>query len=685
MGFKAPSTYKPKKPDLCLGCALYEDKSVEFSGEPNPDILFVGAFPIPEDVRKGPFYSPAGVLVRNIVKEMREQIAVNAQPKVAYAYAIKCSPISTKYKVTKDIIDQCNPNLLMAVDRFKPKLIVPLGADALKSLGIATILRELRGTFKEHTLGGVGKKVTILPTLHPVSVVKESGKLEVFKGDIKKALDFVTKEVSPEQLNAVTPTSYDEVLKEIELLKEASQKHYEEKGAALPIGLDTETTSLTPYKKGERIIAISWAYKKGEGVCIPFEHRAVPFTKKQLANIKHQLGLVLSNKNTFRILHNAKFDYQWIKYKESISINDVDWDTMLVEHVLEEDKKGEYSLKVLTSDYFPERAKYEAELKQCLKDKKEEYMSAYRALMKEYLAAKSEFYVDYWINLGTVERLRLLGKWSDAGVLEASEGAAILTPKYKKGSKEVVLKSYKTLVARTLRKVPEEDIPEFTGMEMPDIANTEVTFEDIDYQVMAKYAAMDALNTRDIAIKQQERLRAENAIIRNIEKKYKAKLSTPSIFWQINNLTNPMSTLISEMEYFGVKIDRDLIREYIEVIDKELKTIEKGLYDEAGYEFNPRSSAALGKLLYKDLGLPILKRSELTGEPSTDAETLKSLSEQCNSSILEALLHFRKLEKCKNTYLKNWLKMSEEDGKLHARFNINGTASYRLSSSSPNL
>jgi len=49
------------------------------------------------------------------------------------------------------------------------------------------------------------------------------------------------------------------------------------------------------------------------------------------------------------------------------------------------------------------------------------------------------------------------------------------------------------------------------------------------------------------------------------------------------------------------------------------------------------------------------------------------------------LLSFRKIEKCVHTYLLNWINMSEFDGKLHCKFNQTGTATFRLSSSNPNL
>jgi DNA polymerase-1 len=106
---------------------------------------------------------------------------------------------------------------------------------------------------------------------------------------------------------------------------------------------------------------------------------------------------------------------------------------------------------------------------------------------------------------------------------------------------------------------------------------------------------------------------------------------------------------------------------------------------EIGYPFNPASSQDLQKILFEDLGYTPIKESQKTQLPSTDADVLNELNRQKESPFLTQLLGYRKLTKCKSTYLENWLKMSEKTGKIHCNFNLNGTATGRLSSSSPNL
>lgn len=107
------------------------------------------------------------------------------------------------------------------------------------------------------------------------------------------------------------------------------------------------------------------------------------------------------------------------------------------------------------------------------------------------------------------------------------------------------------------------------------------------------------------------------------------------------------------------------------------------MFTEVGRKFNPSSSAPdLGKILFNEMKLPVLKSTD-SGAPSTDAETIKELSDRFDLPFLGSLLVYRKLDKCLHTYINNWLDMSRYDGRIHAKFNQIGTATYRLSSSNP--
>ena len=88
------------------------------------------------------------------------------------------------------------------------------------------------------------------------------------------------------------------------------------------------------------------------------------------------------------------------------------------------------------------------------------------------------------------------------------------------------------------------------------------------------------------------------------------------------------------------------------------------------------------KVLFEDLGLPIIKRTK-TG-PSTDQEVLEKLADQ--HPVPRKMIEHRQLSKLKGTYLDALPNLvNPETGKVHTSFSQTTAATGRLSSSDPNL
>jgi len=118
------------------------------------------------------------------------------------------------------------------------------------------------------------------------------------------------------------------------------------------------------------------------------------------------------------------------------------------------------------------------------------------------------------------------------------------------------------------------------------------------------------------------------------------------------------------------------------------KTIKMG---EEPQEFNPNSGPQLIRLLYEDVGLPVLERTD-TKLPATGGEVLEKLKAHTEDlqiiNLLDALMNFKKVEKILSSFIPA-LEGSVQgpDGwyYLFGFFNLGGTISGRLSSNSPNL
>ncbi|WP_102335702.1 DNA polymerase I [Salimicrobium jeotgali] len=149
-----------------------------------------------------------------------------------------------------------------------------------------------------------------------------------------------------------------------------------------------------------------------------------------------------------------------------------------------------------------------------------------------------------------------------------------------------------------------------------------------------------------------------------------------------HNLEMPLALILGEMEYTGVRVDVDRLKEMGDELERRLEEIKKRIYEHAGEEFNINSPKQLGPVLFEKLGLPPLKKTK-TGY-STAADVLEQLSSQ--HEIIDEILLYRQLGKLQSTYIEGLLKVvHKETGKVHTRFNQALTQTGRLSSADPNL
>lgn len=150
----------------------------------------------------------------------------------------------------------------------------------------------------------------------------------------------------------------------------------------------------------------------------------------------------------------------------------------------------------------------------------------------------------------------------------------------------------------------------------------------------------------------------------------------------LNELEMPLSLILAEMEYQGVKVDRDRLRNMGEENNERLSILEKRIHLSAGEEFNINSPKQLGIILFEKLGLPPIKKTK-TGY-STSADVLEKLENK--HEIINEILHYRQLGKLQSTYIEGLLKVVlPETQKVHTRFNQALTQTGRLSSTDPNL
>ncbi len=161
------------------------------------------------------------------------------------------------------------------------------------------------------------------------------------------------------------------------------------------------------------------------------------------------------------------------------------------------------------------------------------------------------------------------------------------------------------------------------------------------------------------------------------------KLEESGVAQVYYELDGPLMPILSKMEWEGVFLDTKYYAELEKEFSKITTDIQKKVESIAQGEVNLKSPKQVSKLLFEDLGLPIIKKTK-TGA-STDSSVLEALDNMGESEIPGLILQFREIEKLNSTYVKTLPELIHDDGKLHTHFNQHIAQTGRLSSDKPNL
>lgn len=173
---------------VCVKCGELSRcrHSVVFGvGNPRAEIMFVGEAPgHDEDMQGIPFVGRAGDLLTKIIAAMgckREEVYI--------ANVLKCRPPENRTPLP-DEVTNCLPYLLSQIELIQPKVLVALGATAVRALlDVQLGITKMRGHW--YTFRGI----PIMPTFHPAYLLRNPpAKKEVWE-DMKAVLEKLGREV----------------------------------------------------------------------------------------------------------------------------------------------------------------------------------------------------------------------------------------------------------------------------------------------------------------------------------------------------------------------------------------------------------------------------------------------------------------------------------------------------------
>jgi DNA polymerase I len=146
----------------------------------------------------------------------------------------------------------------------------------------------------------------------------------------------------------------------------------------------------------------------------------------------------------------------------------------------------------------------------------------------------------------------------------------------------------------------------------------------------------------------------------------------------------PVAAVLAEVERNGIRVDPKALDAMSLTREKEVRRLEKEIWELAGVEFNVNSPTQLAEILFDKLNLQAPFKRGRGRVRSTAADVLEDLAEQ--HAIPAKVIEYREVAKLKSTYVDALPKLiHRETGRLHTSFSLTGTATGRLSSSDPNL
>ncbi len=138
------------------------------------------------------------------------------------------------------------------------------------------------------------------------------------------------------------------------------------------------------------------------------------------------------------------------------------------------------------------------------------------------------------------------------------------------------------------------------------------------------------------------------------------------------------------MEEKGIMVRRKATKRLIDSLHKDVIKATEELRAIAGRPVNVNSPGDVASLLYDEIGLPILQRTEISGQPSTGKHVLLELRDKYAHPAVERVLEIR--SKLKGiVQLEKYLELSAADGFIHPSINPIGATTGREACSNPNL
>lgn len=700
------------KPTKCLTCARYKGTYIAPIGA-NVQAKLVLLLESPPSWARVALSGREGDILKTILamaaKNDTSGATARAINSALYLYSAACTSTDT---LSVKLISMCSDNVgAQQVINSGAEVVVVFGAKPLSFFGLKDKHSNLLGSVKETNFHG--KNLKLVTTFSLAQLLREPGLAELVANDVTKAARLI--EGKPlDDINVDALLAGYDVPRSLEEAIEVAEEYcsYAASNKAINqtmMSLDFETNTLFNYWDKSRVIAISGAVAPGKAFSLFVDHKDSPY---EFADIVPWIWKILQSPHP-KCWWNYKFDLGMacitlvrqtneaiakdldvLKAIERVTgqvwadiqrnpVNNTQWDGVLGEHMLDENKSGQYSLKRVLLKSYPSLSGYEQPLHEQLGA-----LNAERRNLMEASAFSGTLTKDSPINctdsleeeLDTLKSLRSdltkkkrLKSTPKKLKIVIDDTLDILTQRSKH------IKQVRAEVQKLVRGIASIN----EGIEYNNPLHNAATFEEVDIDIMMPYAAIDADLTLRISTDQRRKAWAQDP------KKKAALENRGHMLSLMSKHYLPLTEVLTTLQTEGIRIDR----EYLTAEQNRLQAREVHLESELVSKIandlgrDPRdivlnNPTELANLMVGGYGLPVVSTTD-SGAASSNNEAMIAWAEI--NPIAKDILEYRQVVKARSTYVANLLTLSDYDSRVHGNIWANGTATGRLSASKPNL
>lgn len=317
-------------------CPYFKRVEVPYAGGQS-DILIVGESPgTTEIIQQRPFVGLSGQVLNAVLDSIGY-----SRGTVAIANACRCM-INKEEDPIKDVnlaLENCRPKLVKMIELTKPKVIVALGAVALKQLVGKQKIMENRGRF----FYSEEFKCQVFCTVHPAYVLRGATREFWLKAPSRRTMkenllfiDFQTlkKYIEDSKVNPLDTSQYREGRAwDLRKMRETAKV----------VSIDFETTGLNLFNPEVKCLSVAFCAEEGKPI--------VYFADKDGTFIS-EVTEILEDPNIIKVVAARPFEERVCIQKLGFQMKGKIHDVLTMAHLLDENYH-KYSLEAVADIYTP--------------------------------------------------------------------------------------------------------------------------------------------------------------------------------------------------------------------------------------------------------------------------------------------------------------------------------------------